>query len=102
MLEHIVGMYSDNRISLLKMMATPAGIEPATNSLEVVRKLNVFNAHSDKTAVSAALSNKTKFQFVGMRYDLRKPVRGRLTATFAFAFNLGRFACTATSDLHSR
>jgi hypothetical protein len=55
-------------------MATPAGIEPATNSLEVVRKLNSFNDHSDKTALSAALSNKTKFQFVGMaRVPLFRP-----------------------------
>jgi hypothetical protein len=49
-------------------LATPAGIEPATNSLEVVRKANSFNAHSDKTAVPAALSNKMKFQFVGMLF----------------------------------
>jgi hypothetical protein len=47
-------------------VATPAGIEPATNSLEVVRKLNVFNSHSDKPALPAPLSNKTIFQFVGM------------------------------------
>ena len=39
----------------LEYLATPAGIEPATNSLEVVRTLNVFNAHSDKTALPAAL-----------------------------------------------
>jgi hypothetical protein len=56
-----VGMNSDYHANLLKILATPAGIEPATNSLEIVRKLKVFNAHSDKTAVPAALSNKTKF-----------------------------------------
>ena len=59
-------MHSDNWSNSLKILATPAGIEPATNSLEVVGKLNVFNARSDKGAVPAALSNKTKFQFVGM------------------------------------
>jgi hypothetical protein len=51
---------------VLEILATPAGIEPATNSLEVVRKANDFNGHSDKTARLTALFNKTKFQFVGM------------------------------------
>jgi hypothetical protein len=41
-------------------MATPAGIEPAANSLKVVRKFNVFNGCSDKSAAPAALSSKTK------------------------------------------
>jgi len=59
-------MNSDAHANSLKILATPAGIEPATNSLEVVRKASNFNGHSDKTAVPAALSNKTKFQFVGM------------------------------------
>jgi|GEM_PF-3397449 len=60
-------MNSDDSSNSLKILATPAGIEPATNSLEVVRKANVFNGHSDKIAAPAALLNKPKFQFVGMR-----------------------------------
>ena len=59
-------MNSETHANTLKVLATPAGIEPATNSLEVVRKVNNFNAHSDKTAVTAALLDKTKIQFVGM------------------------------------
>ncbi|MBS4083760.1 MAG: hypothetical protein KGZ73_09440 [Rhizobiales bacterium] len=59
-------MNSDDNANLLNILATPAGIEPATNSLEVVRKLNDFNAHSDKTSIRTVLSNKTKIQFVGM------------------------------------
>jgi hypothetical protein len=45
----------------LKILATPAGIEPATNSLGVVGKLNVLNGHYGKDRLAAALSNKTKF-----------------------------------------
>jgi len=63
-------MHSDKWNSSLKILAPPAGIEPATNSLEVVRKFNVFNGHSDKTALPAALSNKTNIQFVGMTSQL--------------------------------
>jgi hypothetical protein len=51
---------------LIEILATPAGIEPATNSLEVVGKTNNFNVHSDKTGLPATLSDMTKFQFVGM------------------------------------
>ncbi|MBX3535392.1 MAG: hypothetical protein KF826_13670 [Xanthobacteraceae bacterium] len=47
-------------------MATPAGIEPATNSLEVAQKINDFNGHSSETSLALALSNKAKYQFVGM------------------------------------
>ena len=60
-------MNSDDSSNSLKILATPAGIEPATNSLEVVRKASNFNGHADKIPLSAALSNKTKFQFVGMK-----------------------------------
>jgi hypothetical protein len=63
---------------VLKLLATPAGIEPATNSLEVVRKANNFNAHSDKTTLLAALLNKPKFQFVGMT---KLPATGRRRKT---------------------
>ena len=59
-------MNSGTNANSLKMLATPAGIEPATNSLEVVRKANSFNDRSDKTALPAALSNKPTFEFVGM------------------------------------
>jgi hypothetical protein len=62
----LVGMNSDTNTNSLKILATPAGIEPATNSLEVVRKSNDFSAHSDRTALPAALFNKPEFQFVGM------------------------------------
>jgi hypothetical protein len=48
------------------MLATPAGIEPATNSLKVAGKANSFNGYSNKTAPAPALSNKPEFQFVGM------------------------------------
>lgn len=54
------------KLACLKILATPAGLEPATNSLEVVRKANHFNGYSDKTSLPAALFNKTKFQFVGI------------------------------------
>jgi len=47
-------------------VATPAGTEPATNSLEVVRKASNFKAHSDKTPLPTVLLNKPKFRFVGM------------------------------------
>lgn len=36
------------------------------DSVQVVRKANRFNAHSDITALPAALSNKSKIHFVGM------------------------------------
>jgi len=51
---------------VLEILATPAGIEAAAKSLEVVRKASSLNAHSDKTALPAALFNKTIFRFVGM------------------------------------
>jgi hypothetical protein len=56
----------DDNANSLQILATPARIEPATNSLEVIRKASNFNAHSDKIAAPAALSNMTKFQFIGM------------------------------------
>jgi hypothetical protein len=61
-----VGTHCDKQTILSGVLATPAGIEPAANSLEVVRKPNNFNGYSDKTAVPAALLDKTKFQFVGI------------------------------------
>jgi len=65
-------MNFDANTNSLKILATPAGIEVATNSLEVVGKANSFNGHSDKAALPAALSNKTKFQLVGMSGYLTK------------------------------
>jgi hypothetical protein len=47
--------------------ATPPGTEPATNSLEVFRIASNFNGHSGKNCFPAALFNKTRFQFVGMK-----------------------------------
>jgi hypothetical protein len=41
----------------LRILATLAGIEPATNSLEVVRKASSFKGNSDKTTLPAVLSN---------------------------------------------
>jgi hypothetical protein len=42
----------------------------ASADWEVVRKASNINGRSDKTARAAALSIKTKFQFVGMACEL--------------------------------
>jgi len=51
---------------VLKLLATPAGIEPATNSLEVARNVNDFNGRSDKAALPGELLDEARFPFVGM------------------------------------
>jgi hypothetical protein len=62
-------MNPDDNANTLRILATPAGLEPATNSLEVVRKANDFNARSDKTSLTPALLNKARFRFVGMTFE---------------------------------
>jgi hypothetical protein len=53
-------------INLLILLATPAGLEPATCRLEGDWSALTFNAHSDKTAVFAPLKGKA-FLFLSER-----------------------------------
>ena len=48
-------------------MATPAGFEPATFSLEGVEKSNAFQAHADKQAGFGAIDPAALVGFVGRR-----------------------------------
>jgi hypothetical protein len=50
----------------LKLLATPAGLEPATNSLEDAWSRNDINARSDIFTVRAPFEAIAEFRFVGM------------------------------------
>jgi hypothetical protein len=50
----------------LQELATPAGFEPATHSLEVFGAFNDFKAHSDKFLLRTWLDKTFLFLFVGM------------------------------------
>jgi hypothetical protein len=54
-------MHSNKLANSFVIMAIPAGIEPAANSLEVVRKANNLNDRSDKIGFLATLFNKTEW-----------------------------------------
>jgi hypothetical protein len=47
-------------------LATPAGFEPATHSLEVFGTFNDFKAHSDKFLLRTWFEVALLFLFVGM------------------------------------
>jgi hypothetical protein len=61
-----VGMASQLSANSLKKLATPAGFEPATHSLEVFGTFNDFKAHSDKFLVRTWLEVALLLLFVGM------------------------------------
>jgi len=48
-------------------VANPAGLEPATNSLEGARSRNDFSARSDIFAFRASFEATAEFRFIGMR-----------------------------------
>jgi hypothetical protein len=66
-------------------LATPAGLEPATNSLEGAWSRNDFNARSDIFTVRAPFEAIAEFRFVGM------PAAGWCASRLRCRSNLHRF-----------
>jgi hypothetical protein len=62
----LVSKAAPGRPSNLKKLATPAGFEPATHSLEVYGTFNDFKAHSDKFLLRTWLDKTFLFLSVGM------------------------------------